>query len=146
MSQNWGNKRRENPHAGKAGRTGHKTRSVRSGGMTARSRQEGPGKNRTENRKSPGKGRSPPTTRGAGPAGDRKNLMQELKPTVWIGKLGLTETIIAEVVAQLKNRKAVKVKWLQNTDVSPEELAKSTGARLIGVRGRTLVLEERRRL
>ncbi len=72
--------------------------------------------------------------------------MQDLKPTVWIGKQGCTETIISEVIAQLKTRKTIKVKWLQNTEVSPEELARATGARLIQVRGRTLVLEERRKL
>jgi len=74
------------------------------------------------------------------------NLMQDLKPTVWIGKQGCTEPIISEVIAQLKTRKTIKVKWLQNTEVSPEELAHSTGARLIQVRGRTLILEERRKL
>ena len=77
---------------------------------------------------------------------DPNTLMQELKPTVWIGKQGCTETIIDEVVAQLKNRKVIKVKWLQNTEIIPEDLARATGAHLLGVRGRTLVLEERRRL
>jgi RNA-binding protein len=72
--------------------------------------------------------------------------MQELKPTVWIGKQGCTGTIIDEVIAQLKSRKAVKVKWLQNTEIIPEDLARATGSHLLGVRGRTLVLEERRRL
>ena len=77
---------------------------------------------------------------------DASTLMQELKPTVWIGKQGFSETVVHEITAQLKSRKAVKVKWLQNTEINPEDLARATGARLIGVRGRTLVLEERRRL
>ena len=77
---------------------------------------------------------------------DARILMQELKPTVWIGKQGCTETIISEVTAQLKCRKVIKVKWLQNTEIVPEELARATGARLLGVRGRTLVLEGRRKL
>jgi RNA-binding protein len=77
---------------------------------------------------------------------DARVLMQELKPTVWVGKQGCTETIVSEVIAQLKSRKVVKVKWLQNTEIVPEELARATGARLLGVRGRTLVLEERRKL
>jgi len=77
---------------------------------------------------------------------DAGTLMQELKPTVWIGKQGCTGTIINEVTAQLKTRKVVKVKWLQNTEIIPEDLARAAGARLLGVRGRTLVLEERRRL
>ena len=78
---------------------------------------------------------------------DKNNvLMQDLKPTVWIGKQGCTDQILSEIITQLKTRKAIKVKWLQHTEISPEEIAKSTGARLLQVRGRTLVLEERRKL
>ncbi len=69
--------------------------------------------------------------------------MQDLKPTIWIGKQGCTETIIEEIVQQLKKRKTIKVKWLHNTEIDPEELADRAGARLIGVRGRTLVLAEK---
>ena len=53
---------------------------------------------------------------------EANKLMQELKPTVWIGKQGCTETMIEEIVSQSKNRKMIKVKWLQNTEVDPEEL------------------------
>ncbi len=70
--------------------------------------------------------------------------MQELKPTIWIGKQGCTETIIQEAVEQLKKRKIIKIKWLHNTEIDPEELAERAGARLIGVRGRTLVLAEKK--
>ncbi|HTY15015.1 MAG TPA: YhbY family RNA-binding protein [Methanoregulaceae archaeon] len=77
---------------------------------------------------------------------DERVLMQELKPTVWIGKQGCTETIVSEVTAQLKSRKVIKVKWLQNIEIVPEDLARAAGARLLAVRGRTLVLEERRKL
>ncbi len=31
--------------------------------------------------------------------------MQDLKPTVWIGKQGCTETMIEEIVSQLKKRR-----------------------------------------
>ncbi len=71
--------------------------------------------------------------------------MQELKPTVWIGKSGCTESMIEEIRAQLKKRKIVKVKWLQNTDIDPEAIAARTGSDLIEVRGRTLVLAERQK-
>ncbi len=71
--------------------------------------------------------------------------MQDLRPTIWIGKQGCTETIIREVIAQLEKRKMVKVKWLQNTEIDPRELADRAGAELIGVRGRTMVLAERRK-
>lgn len=71
--------------------------------------------------------------------------MQDLKPTVWIGKSGCTATMIDEIKAQLKKRKIVKVKWLQNTEIDPEAVASRTGAELVEVRGRTLVLAEKKR-
>lgn len=72
--------------------------------------------------------------------------MQDLKPTVWIGKQGNSPTMIEEIVAQLKTRKTIKVKWLQNTEVDPEAIAREANAVLIEVRGRTMVLSERRKL
>ena len=66
--------------------------------------------------------------------------MQELRPTVWIGKQGCTETMIEEILSQLKKRKLIKVKWLQNAEVDPEEIARRAKARLVEVRGRTMVL------
>jgi RNA-binding protein len=77
-------------------------------------------------------------------SGEKDNSgMQDLKPTIWIGKQGCTETIIEEIVQQLKKRKTIKVKWLHNTEIVPQDLADRAGARLIGVRGRTLVLAEK---
>jgi RNA-binding protein len=66
--------------------------------------------------------------------------MQDLKPTVWIGKQGCTETMIEEIVAQLRKRKMIKVKWLQNAEVDPEEIAIRAKGILVEVRGRTMVL------
>jgi RNA-binding protein len=71
--------------------------------------------------------------------------MQDLKPTVWIGKQGCTGTMIDEIVEQLKKRKLIKVKWLQNTEVDPEDVALKAGATLVEVRGRTMVLQEKKR-
>lgn len=71
--------------------------------------------------------------------------MQDLKPTVWIGKQGCTETMISEIVVQLKKRHTVKVKWLQNTEVDPEAVAREAKAVLVGVRGRTMVLQEKKK-
>ena len=57
-------------------------------------------------------------------SGEKDNSgMQDLKPTIWIGKQGCTDTIIEEIVQQLKKRKTIKVKWLHNTEIVPEELA-----------------------
>ena len=71
--------------------------------------------------------------------------MQDLKPTVWIGKQGCTPTMIDEIVVQLKKRKLIKVKWLQNAEVDPESVAREARAELIDVRGRTMVLKEKRK-
>jgi RNA-binding protein len=115
-------------------RTPHK-RAVRSAGIPHKPGDRRPG-GQHGTKSSPGSAGKP----------DARILMQELKPTVWIGKQGCTETIVSEVTAQLKSRKVIKVKWLQNTEIVPEDLARAAGARLLGVRGRTLVLEERRKL
>jgi len=71
--------------------------------------------------------------------------MQDLKPTVWIGKQGCTETMIDEIVEQLKKRTLIKVKWLQNTQIDPEDVALQARATLVEVRGRTMVLEEKKK-
>ncbi|MEI6293484.1 MAG: YhbY family RNA-binding protein [Methanomicrobiales archaeon] len=131
MSQYSGNKKRGDSHGVRP-----RVRSARS--ITGTRQKDG--------EKSSGRSRSLPESTRSTSKRSGNNLMQDLKPTVWIGKQGCTETIISEVIAQLKTRKVIKVKWLQNTEVSPEELACSAGARLIQVRGRTLVLEERRKL
>ena len=70
--------------------------------------------------------------------------MQDLKPTVWIGKQGCTETMIDEIVEQLKKRKMIKVKWLQNSEIDPEIIAAKAQATLVDVRGRTMILEEKK--
>ena len=69
--------------------------------------------------------------------------MQDLKPTVWIGKQGCTKTMIDEIEEQLRKRKIIKIKWLQNIKVDPETVASQTKATLIEVRGRTMVLEQK---
>ena len=71
--------------------------------------------------------------------------MQELKPTVWIGKQGCTATIIEEITAQLKNRHMIKVKWLQNTEVDPATVAQLAKADLVEVRGKTMILAEKKK-
>jgi RNA-binding protein len=72
--------------------------------------------------------------------------MQDLKPTVWIGKQGCTKTMIEEIVEQLRKRKIIKVKWLQNVPVDPEVVASQAQATLLEVRGRTMVLKEKKKI
>ncbi|MDD1707662.1 MAG: YhbY family RNA-binding protein [Methanoregulaceae archaeon] len=74
-----------------------------------------------------------------------ENLMQDLRPTVWIGKQGCSDTIIQEIADQLKKRTVVKVKWLQNIEVDPEDVAARAGAVLVEVRGRTMVVARRQK-
>jgi RNA-binding protein len=75
---------------------------------------------------------------------DANKLMQDLKPTVWIGKQGCTETMIEEIVSQLKNRKMIKVKWLQSVVVDPAAIALQARAKLVETRGRTMVLADKK--
>jgi RNA-binding protein len=75
---------------------------------------------------------------------EANKLMQELKPTVWIGKQGCTETMIEEIVSQLKNRKMIKVKWLQSVEVDPAAIALQARAKLVETRGRTMVLADKK--
>jgi RNA-binding protein len=75
---------------------------------------------------------------------EANKLMQDLKPTVWIGKQGCTETMIEEIVAQLKTRKMIKVKWLQSVEVDPEAIALQARAKLVETRGRTMVLADKK--
>ena len=64
----------------------------------------------------------------------------DLKPTIWVGKQGMTETIIEEIRSQIKTRKIIKVKWLESTGLDPEVVASESGTVLLQVRGRTMVL------
>jgi RNA-binding protein len=75
---------------------------------------------------------------------EANKLMQDLKPTVWIGKQGCTETMIEEIVSQLKTRKMIKVKWLQSVEVNPEAIALQARAKLVETRGRTMVLADKK--
>jgi RNA-binding protein len=78
--------------------------------------------------------------------GDEKNrAIQDLKPTIWIGKQGCTDTLIEEIRQQLLKRKLVKVKWLRNTEVDPGMIAGLSGGDLIEVRGRTMIIAARKK-
>ncbi|MDD1705992.1 MAG: YhbY family RNA-binding protein [Methanoregulaceae archaeon] len=76
---------------------------------------------------------------------NNKKPMQDLRPTVWIGKQGCSDTIIQEITDQLEKRTVVKVKWLQNVEVDPAAVAARAGALLVDVRGRTMVLARRQK-
>lgn len=64
----------------------------------------------------------------------------ELKPTIWVGKQGITDTIVSEIRCQIKVRKVLKIKWLACVDLDPKSVAETSGTKLLQVRGRTMVL------
>ena len=72
----------------------------------------------------------------------------ELKATVQIGKDGITEGVINEIKTQLKKRKIIKIKFLQNADrenfkEKVKELAEKCNADVVEIRGFTAVLKKR---
>lgn len=77
-----------------------------------------------------------------------ENYVQTLKPTIWVGKNGCTEDIADEVRRQLEARKVIKIKWLQSSDATEEEireLAKLVAADVLAVRGKIAVLGAKNR-
>jgi len=71
---------------------------------------------------------------------ETNSAFHDLKPTIWVGKQGITETIIDEIRSQVKVRKVIKVKWLASVDVDPASVALESKTKLLQVRGRTMVL------
>ncbi|MFA5312871.1 MAG: YhbY family RNA-binding protein [Methanomassiliicoccales archaeon] len=85
------------------------------------------------------------------PARTRKDVMHEaadLKPTIHVGKDGITETLIAEIKLQMKKRKVVKVKLLpsagEDKKAIGERLASESNGTLVDVRGSVVTLCERK--
>jgi len=80
-----------------------------------------------------------------------KREFSEEKPTVRIGKSGLTAESLGEIDKQLEKREIVKVKILKSalqTKKAKEiasKTAEETGATLIDVRGHTFTLYRRRK-
>jgi len=80
-----------------------------------------------------------------------KREMDAEKPSIWIGKDGVTNEIADEISRQLDKREMVKIKALK-TALRDEEaktvaarIAQQTEATLIDVRGHTFVLYRRRK-
>jgi len=69
---------------------------------------------------------------------------QQLRPTVQVGKEGITAAIIDELSRQLKKNRLVKVRLLSSFEAdrheSAERLAQISGSVLVEVRGKTVVL------
>ena len=67
----------------------------------------------------------------------------DIKPTIWIGKQGISESLFDEIRGQMKTRHIIKIKWLQSVEVDPQEIASSCNAVLVLVRGRTMVIAQK---
>ncbi|TFG55074.1 MAG: YhbY family RNA-binding protein [Methanomassiliicoccus sp.] len=79
-----------------------------------------------------------------------KRVGHGLRPTVHVGKEGITDTLIDEIVKQIKGRKVVKIKLLPSVEedrkVVAIELADRSHSELIDVIGHTILLCDRRYL
>jgi RNA-binding protein len=97
------------------------------------------------NKKTPNKiPEAPPRGKARGTAAQTQNL-HTIKPTVWIGKSGVTEQTYSEIRSQVRARKLVKVKWLRGAEVDPRSVAETTGLTLIQAVGRTMILGSKKR-
>ncbi|MDR0523139.1 MAG: YhbY family RNA-binding protein [Candidatus Methanoplasma sp.] len=81
----------------------------------------------------------------------RKEIMRRAKdlgPTVHVGKGGVDEGLLAEVAAQLKNARIIKIKVLGNSDGdakgAAEEISSQTDSVAVDVRGGVIVLADSR--
>lgn len=73
------------------------------------------------------------------------------KPTVWVGKNGVSEEFLKEVEKQLEKNEMLKIKILKSALGNDEakqiatRTAEQTAASLVEVRGHTFMLYKRRR-
>lgn len=73
------------------------------------------------------------------------------KPTIWIGKKGISQETLAEIDRQLERAETIKVKILKsaltddNAKTIARKVAKQTKSTLIEIRGHTIILYRKRR-
>ena len=75
-----------------------------------------------------------------------KRIGADLKPTIHVGKEGITDSLIEEVKLQVKTRKVVKIRLLpasgDEKDVIAKEISERSGAVLVDVRGSIVLLTQ----
>ena len=68
-----------------------------------------------------------------------KRIGADLRPTIHVGKDGITDSLIEEVKLQVKTRKVVKIRLLpasgDGKDVTAKEISERSGTVLVDVRG-----------
>jgi RNA-binding protein len=80
-----------------------------------------------------------------------KKEISSQKPTIWIGKDGITTQILKEVTKQLDSREMIKVKILKSALKNKKvnniafKIAEETESKLIDMRGHTFLLFKKTR-
>lgn len=81
---------------------------------------------------------------------DVKRVGHGLRPTVHVGKDGVTDALIEEIAKQVKNRKVVKVRLLPSVEEDRKKVAEDLAVRsdsvLIEVVGHTVLLCDKKYL
>jgi RNA-binding protein len=78
-----------------------------------------------------------------------RHELKEEKPTIWIGKDGLTPQLSSEIENQLEKKKMLKIKILKSAlqqdtaQTIASKAAEQTGASLVEVRGHVFILYRR---
>jgi RNA-binding protein len=75
-----------------------------------------------------------------------KRIGTDLKPTIHVGKDGVTDSLIDEVKLQVKTRKVVKIRLLpasgEEKDTIAKDISERSGAVLVDVRGSIVLLTQ----
>jgi RNA-binding protein len=80
-----------------------------------------------------------------------RHELKDEKPTVWVGKDGLTPQLSSEIENQLEKKKMLKIKILKSAlqqdtaQTIASKAAEQTGASLVEVRGHVFMLYRRRK-
>ncbi len=73
-----------------------------------------------------------------------RSLAQTLKPIVWVGKDGFSETVIKQIEEELFNHELIKISMQESTTPPTEfeltEMAVKLGAEVVTTIGRKIVL------
>jgi RNA-binding protein len=78
-----------------------------------------------------------------------RHRLKDEKPTVWVGKDGLTPQLSNEIENQLEKKKMLKIKILKSAlqqdtaQTIASKTAEQTGASLVEVRGHVFILYRR---
>ena len=78
-----------------------------------------------------------------------RHKLKDEKPTIWVGKDGLTPELSSEIEKQLEKKRMLKIKILKNAlqqntaQTIAAQAAEQAGAALVEVRGHVFILYRR---